>query len=256
MNKKLLIFFIFLIIGFSYLFNIDRVVRNQLYSINTFISSTYINILISTQSSISKYFNQLEYIDQLISKNEKNQRYKTLYETTKKELDQIKDFENEDFKKSKYNLKKVKVLSYYKFNDHSKVILDTNIIKKNRINSLITYDGFSAGIVLNKDDKTIAYLNNNKKCNYAVFIGKENAPGITSGMTKDGLLIIRYIPLWKKISIDDEVFASGMDNIFPQGIKVGKVLSIKENEHTKEVLVQPYAKLSKQRYFYLGIIDD
>ena len=252
MNKKVLIFFAVLIISFSYIFNVDRFFKNQLSALNDSVSSSYLNILVSIQSTVNKYFNQLDYIEQLKTQNDENQKYKILFNTTNQHLKELQRFEINKFKKDEYNLTKVKVLSYYKFNDHSKVVLDSIITNSESINSLITYDGYSAGIVLEKENQVVAYLNHNKKCNYAVYIGEESAPGITSGMTKGGLLIIKYIPLWKNIKIDDEIITSGMDEIFPAGIKVGKVVGVKENETTKEAYAIPYAKVSKERYFYLG----
>jgi cell shape-determining protein MreC len=80
--------------------------------------------------------------------------------------------------------------------------------------------GISSAIALKQDNKTIALLNQNKKCNYTVFIGKKQVPGITSGVTKDNKMLIKFIPIWKHINIDDEVITSGMDKIFPYGIKV------------------------------------
>ncbi len=251
MNKKVLIFLSILLIGFLYIFNADRFIRNSLSALNNSISSSYLDIFISIQSTVNKYFNQLDYIEQLVSKNNENQKYKTLYETTTQDLLELQRFNSSEFKKDNFSLTKVKVLSYYKFSDHSKVILDLKPSEIKDINGLISYDGFSAGIVLEKENQVVAYLNHNKKCNYAVYIGEDNAPGITSGMTKDGYLIIKYIPLWKDIKIDDEIITSGMDNIFPNGIKVAKVLLVKENENTKEVLAKPYNEVSKERYFYM-----
>jgi len=252
MNKKFLVFLVLVTIIFSYIFNADRFFRNQISAFNNSITSSYLDILVSIQSTVNKYFNQLDYIEQLKTQNDESQKYKLLYNRINLHLSEIEKFEIDKFNQDDYNLTKVKVLSYYRFNDHSKVILDSTLKKRDTINSLITYDGYSAGIVLEKDNQSIAYLNHNRKCNYAVYIGSSNAPGITSGMTKSGLLIVKFIPLWKNVNIDDEIITSGMDNIFPAGVKVAKVVSVKENETTKEVFAIPYAKATKERYFYLG----
>ena len=152
---------------------------------------------------------------------------------------------------SQNKFKKIKVLSYFKLNDNSKVIIDYKDIKKDKIYPLITYDGYSAGIALNQKNRNIAYLNNNERSNYTVFIGNSNAPGITSGINENGKLKIKHIPLWKKININDEVITSGMDNIFPYGIKDGKVLKIDKMETTQNILCKPYGKVLSQRYFYI-----
>ncbi|MEA3383641.1 MAG: rod shape-determining protein MreC [Campylobacterota bacterium] len=252
MNKKFLIFVAILLISFSYIFNVDRFLRNQFSALNNSIISIYLNSLVAVQVTVNKYFNQLDYIEQLKTQNDENQKYKLLYNTTNQKLKELKEFSSNDFNQTEYNITKVKVLSYYKFNDHTKVLISEKLNNSKSINSLITYDGYSAGIVLEKENKTISYLNENEKCNYTVYIGENNAPGITAGINKNGLLVVKFIPLWKQIKIDDEIITSGMDNIFPIGIKVAKVVAIKENDNTKELLAIPYAKTSKNRYFYMG----
>ncbi|MGB3751885.1 MAG: rod shape-determining protein MreC [Arcobacteraceae bacterium] len=252
MNKKFTLFLILLTIGVLYFFNIEKVLQNKLSMLNTTIQSTYINIFIAINHTIDKYLNQLSYIDQLKKSNQENLKYKTLYDTTANQLNQLKKNtqllqENE----LKLNLEKIKVLSYYKFNDNSRVIIDKTDLDSSKIYSLITFDGYSAGIVLNKNNTSIAYLNENKKSNYTVFIGNENVPGITSGMQNNGQILVKYVPIWKNIALGDEVITSSMDNIFPYGIKVGKITKINEQDNMKEVLVQPYAQTLGNRDYYL-----
>ncbi len=255
MNKKFLLFLLTLIIFVLYLFSFEKVIVNKLYTLNNSISSAYINVFVYTSETINKYFNQLEYIEQLKASNEQNIQYKSLYE---KKLQEIREL-NEYIKiplDPKIHYEKVKVLSYYNFNDHSKVLIDYDIIKKDKIYPLITFDGFSAGIVLNKNGKSVAYLNEHKKCNYTVYIGENDTPGITSGSSNDGNIIVKYVPIWKEIQMDDEVITSSMDSIFPYGIKVGKVVEIKVFDNTKEVLVKPYAKTLGTRNFFMNINEE
>lgn len=250
MNKKLILFLIILTIGIFYLFNIERVIQNKLSVLNKSIQSTYINIFISISNSLDKYINQLDYINQLRTSNEENLKYKILYNTTVNELNELNKNIN-IIEPLNFNLEKVKVLSYYKFNDYSRVIIDKEDLNSTKLYSLITFDGFSAGIVLNKDHSSIAYLNENTKCNYTVFIGENNVPGITSGVDDDGQLIVKYVPIWQNISLGDEVITSSMDNIFPFGVKVGKVTKIDIQDNIQEVLVTPYAKNFGNRDYYL-----
>ncbi len=236
-------------IAILYLFSVEKVIGNKLNTLNNSITSTYINMLVSVNESINKYFNQLDYINQLKSDNTRNMQYKILYEKTLSEFTEIN--KNLQISKNhKMNYQKVRVLSYYKFNDHSKIVLNKTI-QIDKISALITYDGFSAGIVLNKENRSIAYLNQHKRCNYTVFIGKENTPGITSGIQKNGNIVIKFVPIWKNVKINDEVITSSMDSIFPYGIKVGKVVDVKINENTKNIIVAPYADTLGTRDYYL-----
>jgi len=252
MNKKFTLFLILLLIGILYIFNVERIIQQKLSILNKSIQSTYINFFVSVNNSIDKYLNQLDYITQLKTSNETHLKYKTLYDIKSNELNEI----NKNINLIKgytpnLNLEKVKVLSYYKLNDSSRVIIDKKDLDRSKIYSLITFDGYSAGIVLNKNDISIAYLNQNKRCNYTVYIGKENAPGITSGMSHNGKILIKYVPIWKNISIGDEVITSSMDAIFPFGIKIGKVTDINIKDNIQEVLVLPYAQTLGNRDYYL-----
>ena len=74
-------------------------------------------------------------------------------------------------------LQRIKVLSNYTLYEPSIVRFDHNIDINATITPIITYDGFSAGILIKKENYPLGYLNKNPKCNYAVYIGKENAPG-------------------------------------------------------------------------------
>jgi len=218
--------------------------------INSSISSGYTKLFVFSTEAINKYFNQLNYIEKLQSSNEKNVYYKSMYERKLAQIEELN--KNIGFsldKEIKYE--KVKVLSYYSFNDYSKVLIDTKGIVSDKIYPLITLDGYSAGIVLKKNKKTVGYLNENMKCNYTVFIGKNRAPGITSGITDDGKMVIKFVPIWKEIQIGDNVITSSMDGIFPYGVKVGKVVTIKVYDNTKEVLVKPYAKTYGERNFFI-----
>jgi rod shape-determining protein MreC len=136
-------------------------------------------------------------------------------------------------------------------NDFSKVLLDTDIKINDKILALSTIDGYSAGIVIKQDNQIIAYLNNNEKCNYAVFIGNNNIPGITSGINNKNELIIKYIPKWNEIKVGDEVFTSGMDDIFPSGLKVGTVLKIETNSNTQTAYIKTSVDVLSKKYFYI-----
>lgn len=250
MSKKFILFVLTFIIGVSYLFSFEKVIVNKIYMLNSSISSAYINLFVFTTETVNKYLNQLDYIEQLKSENEKNIFYKSMYEKKLEEIQELNNTLSISLDKE-VQYERVKVLSYYNFNDHSKVLIDKKQVANDKIYPLITLDGFSAGIVFNKSEKTVAYLNENKKCNYTVFIGENDTPGITSGASDSGNIIVKFVPIWKEIQMGDEVITSSMDSIFPYGVKVGKVVDIKVYENTKEVLVKPYAKTLGMRNFFI-----
>lgn len=251
MNKKFLLFIIAISIAIMYLFSFERVIYQELLKLNSQVQKIYLNTFIYVHESVNKYFNQLDHIEQLKEQNRLNTQYKLLYEQKSNDYDQLVTY----FEKKQSNelsLKEVQVVSYYQMYDYSKVIIQYDDSEENEnIKALVTYDGYSAGIVVNKNQQSIAYLNQSNKCNYTVFIGKNNAPGITSGIDYLGRLVIKYVPIWKKVEIGDEVITSSMDSIFPYGIKVGKVVDINKDENIQEVIVEPYADTVGNRKFYL-----
>jgi len=252
MNKKLTLFLILISIGLLYLFNIERVIQNKLSILKKSIQSTYVNSVVTISNFVDKYLNQLDYIEQLKNSNNQHLQYKLLNDVKENELKELTNSLNMVQSNTlPLSLEKVKVLSYYKLEDNSRVIIDKSDLNSSKIYALITFDGFSAGIVLHKNEISLAYLNQNSKCNYTVGIGDENVPGITSGFNEEGNLLVKYVPIWQTITIGDEVRTSSMDSVFPFGVKVGKVLSIHTDDNIQEVLVQPYAKTLGNRNYFL-----
>jgi rod shape-determining protein MreC len=220
------------------MFRIDRSISDKLFVINTNIKEAYLAKFTNIQNLIAKYFHQTEQIVQLKEDAFKNEKYKLLYLTKCKLKSDLNS-----------SLSRASVISYINFNDFSEVIFSSKLDIKN-ISALITDDGYSAGII-KKENQNIGYLNHHPKSNYAVFIGKNKVPGITHGKKDEEYITIKYAPLWQEISIGDEVITSGMDNIFPKGIQVGDVVSIKKLSTTWEALVKPYANVYNKNYFYI-----
>jgi rod shape-determining protein MreC len=151
------------------------------------------------------------------------------------------------------NLKAVNVISRSNFNDHYSLWIDFKDFNTSKIYGLI-HNTFSAGIVVNSDGRPKALLNHNNKCSYSVQIGKNSIPGILNG-SKSSKLVIDYIPQWLNINIGDEVTTSGLDNIFPKGIKVGKIVQINTLSGYKQAFVEPYNDTVNSKYYYLIDID-
>ncbi|QKF68470.1 rod shape-determining protein MreC [Arcobacter venerupis] len=246
--RKFIFVFLFIIAGLSYLFKIDELLVEKFSFVND-MKVLYINKIINFSTSVEKHFEQVNTITKLKTENNELKEYKILYETTQNQLNTLKEFlVNVDIPDNNPKIELVKVLSYMNFDDFTKVWLDKKI-NNDSILGLIT-DNYSAGIVVNKDGRAVGLLNGNKDCTYAVFIGEGKAPGIITASSKQDELEIKFIPIWADLKKGDEVITSGMDNIFYEGLKVGRIIEVTDLADMKVARVKPYANVLKKKYFY------
>ncbi len=112
-------------------------------------------------------------------------------------------------------------------------------------------DSVACGIAVeNQNGKFEAILNGDEKASYSVFVGKNRAPGIVYGSAQK-YLIIKFIPTWIEIKEGDEVVTAGLDNIFFEGIKVGKVIKINADNTYNEAIVEGYYNPLAPTRFYV-----
>lgn len=247
--RKLIFVTFFVVAILSYIFRLDELIIKNFTFLNNF-KIFYTNNILNISASFDKYFNQAKHIEELKNENKELKDYKVLYNIAKDEL-AIKDefLRNLNLPRQSYDVELVKVVSYVSFNDFTKVFLAKKL-QSDKILGLIS-DDFAAGIVVNQDDEAIGLLNGNKDCSYAVFIGESRGPGIIMALEKEEELQIKFIPITSMIKEGDEVITSGMDNIFYEGLKVGKVTEITELADMKIAKVKPYINATEKRYFYV-----
>ena len=246
--RKFLFALLFIIASLSYLFEVDELLAKKFTFFDDF-KISYINKFINISNSVEKHFNQASTIENLTIENNELKAYKILYTATQKQLDAIKELLVQvELTQLKPKIELVKVLSYINFNDFTKVWLD-KVPQNHNILGLIT-ENYAAGIVVNKDGRSVGLLNGNKDSSYAVFIGEGKAPGIVTASKTQDELLIKYIPIWAEINKGDEVITSGMDNIFFEGLKVGTIVEITNLPDMKIATVKPYVNVLKKKYFY------
>lgn len=250
MSKTSYFILFLIVIGLSWYYNFDKLIQNKTTGVLNNIKLAYIEKIEKIEASIDRHFNQSKKIKELISKNEELEKYKLLYNELSNKYNNIEQFKQDSDPLKKVNI--VNVLSYSKYDDFTKVYINTGDLNTTemKIGGLII-DNYAAGILVKDQGKLIGLLNGNKKSNYAVYIGKAKAPGITHSVKNKKQILVRFIPNWLEIAVDDEVYTSGMDGIFFEGLKVGKVVSIKRIGDTQEAVVEPYAHTSNSSLYYL-----
>ena len=65
------------------------------------------------------------------------------------------------------------------------------------------------------------------------------------------IMVVKYMPIDYKIKLGEFVYTNGLDGVFIDGIKVGKVTKIIKHNDYQNVEVQPFVDFNNPDYFYL-----
>ncbi len=248
MNKKILGFLFMLILLFWGGVHYSNPLQEPLNRFFNLIKSTYHDTLETIDASIDKHFSQaqtIETLKQKLQKCKKNTLLLTQYEHELNDLYKLTDT-NLSFNPK---VELVRASSYAKFGDTNRLWIEAKKYDPSKVYGLI-FQNMVAGIVIPKNGMPLALLLRDPKSSFAVYIGKTKAPGIVHG-NNDEDLIVTFIPTWYNIKVGEEVVTSGLDNLFFQGIKVGKVYAISTSQGYKKALVKPYYKQNDLNYFYM-----
>ena len=252
MSKKSYFVLFLLIVGLSIYYKLDKLIEIKAVDFINNAKYTYIEKIASIENYIKTHFYQIKTIEELRAENKELIEYKMLYQGLLSELRDIQNIKEIAEEQPLGKISIVKVLSYNNFYDFTKVIMENQrlSIVTGKIGGLIS-ENYAAGILIKEDEKLLGLLNGNAKANYAVFIGDIKAPGITHNIKNKKNILVRFIPNWLEVKAGDEVVTSGMDGIFFEGLKVGKVLSVKTTGDTQEAVVEPYAEVGNKSFYYL-----
>jgi rod shape-determining protein MreC len=192
--------------------------------------------------SIDKYFYQSSHIEKLSLENKKLRDYIASYEAYINKCKDLSNFNSLNIK----NIKFTQTISYAKLPIISQIYINYES-NNSKIKGLI-YNNQTAGIVTQHHNNfSLALLNSDKETTYTVFINN-NIPGVLFGGDK---IVIKYIPKYHKININDEVITSGLDNIFYKGVKVGLIKKIRQTDLYQEAEITPYYNPLKPSLFYV-----
>ncbi len=244
MNRLKLFLFLVLLIFVSVKFtDIGRV---YVVGFSNYILTGYLDTKEYISSKIDEHFAQQKTIIKLKKEVKELERSALLSIAFAGKLNDIL----KDNNLSIYNpdVEMIRAISYSNLNNYNRVWLDFKDFNKSKIYGLL-YQGYASGIVVEKNSHPLGLLLRDSNSIFSVYIGKDRIPGVLQGDKKD--ILVRYIPLWKSPKIGDVVVTSGMDDIFFQGVRVGKVVGVRVEESSKTVIVQPYVNLKVPTYLHV-----
>jgi len=238
------------------LFALVMVFRFELLSQGPFLGVTntlklsYQNVLESASEFIETYFQQATTIQRLRSENEQlsvDNQVLSGFATEVVNLSKMKGVA----KPLAPKVRIVRAVSYAALPDFQKIWIDYDSeANSTKVRGLV-YNNMTAGIVVKSvGSQSMALLNGDPKCSYAVYIGEGKVPGIVMGRSSEEM-IVRYIPAWRDVNEGEMVVTSGLDNIFFPGITVGVITKVYRQSAYKEALVKPAYNGLNPDYFYL-----
>ncbi len=242
-NKLLLVLILGTVLYLS--INFTPMIRERVVALPLAIKTYIIHTNKRVQQQVNSFFHQKEKIITLENALNKCSAQAQLSVAFASRLNHLL----EESKLHKYDPRLILVegLSYVKLGDFSRLWLDFPDFNSSKIYGLL-YKGFAAGVVDAEDGHPVARLLSNDKILFSVKIGKNGDLGVAFGGKE--FLSVKYIPSYALIRIGDEVITSGNDNIFYEGIKVGKVVAIESYNLYKMAIVKPYALLHDPDFFY------
>jgi rod shape-determining protein MreC len=238
--------------GVYYFFN--SYVSKTLDGASRLVLSLYSNSASQAVFAYSDYLAQAKTMDNLRQENKLLNEQTIAFYAQLKQLKQDSIFNNFEQNKTNLYATTASVLGYSALPNLYRIWLNIDTNQTNNNFGLIVplpnkIDSVSCGISSYKSSNWEGYLNGDLKCSYAVYVGANRAPGIIQGHS-DGYIIARFIPAWVEIKIGDEVITSGVDKLFFEGVKVGVVKEINNDNTYNEALIEPYCNsFAPSKYF-------
>jgi len=245
MIKNRYFFLLVVIILLLIKYNFNDFIKNPVLNITSSIKSYYVDTVKEWEDFKDKYINQEKSIEELKKEVASLRKRALLSSAFAGKLNSLLKDKSDTYSP---DLNITRAISYVDLANYNRVWMDFKGLKNDKIFGLL-YQGYSAGIVINRDGRAMGLLQGDDKCIYSVYIGEKKLPGVIFGNKSN--MIIRYIPSWMKVNVGDEVYTSGLDNIFFEGVKVGKVTEVVKEESYTSAIVEPYAKITVPGFFHI-----
>ncbi|WP_333803074.1 rod shape-determining protein MreC [Sulfurospirillum sp.] len=240
--KIIILLSIFVFVSFRY----STEARHIIGGVNTKILASYVDMKMRIQEKIDEHLSQQEEIQRLRSENQTLQKSAVLSIAFASKLsDMLKEHNVSGYHPS---VTMVESIGYTNLNDYGKVWLKFDAFDQNKIYGLLQ-QGYAAGIVVANDGHPQGLLLSDPKAIFAVYVGNQKMQGIAQGNRKE--VLVKYISQWLQPQVGDEVITSGLDQIFFEGIKVGVVTEVIDEESSKTVVVKPYVTTHVPSYMHV-----
>jgi len=240
--KIIILLCIFVFVSFRY----STDARHIIGGVNTKILAYYGDMKTKIQEKIDEHLSQQEEIQRLRTENQTLQKSAVLSIAFASKLnDMLKEHNSTGYYP---HVKMVQSIGYTNLNDYGKVWLKFDEFNQSKIYGLLQ-QGYAAGIVVSNDGHPQGLLLSDPKAIFAVYVGNQKMQGLAQGNNKE--VLVKYISQWLQPQVGDEVITSGLDKIFFEGIKVGVVTEVIDEESSKTVVVKPYAASHVPAYMHV-----
>ena len=250
MKTRLVIIVILLLVLTVLLTRNDERITDTLLGIINPIKQNYKNLTQGLEDKSQSYIFQKESIEKL-SRENRILRKRLLEQTHY--IKQVKNIYDVLPKLSRlpiHNISISETISYVKLNSFSQIILTKpKALVEDKLYGLIQ-GTVVAGTAKVQNNQLYGYLTSDNKCRFSVFVGKEKAPGIAIGVDKNEM-IIKFIPKWYKIQVEDKVVTSGLDDIFFADVPVGIVTKVALHSSYKVAHIKTYSDIFHPKTFFL-----
>ncbi len=253
MKTRLVIIVILLLVLTVLLTRNNERITDTLLGIINPIKQNYQNITQDLEDKSHSYIFQKESIEKL-SRENRILRKRLLEQTHY--IKQVKNIYDVLPKLSRlpiHNISITETISYVKLNSFSQIILTKpKGLIEDELYGLIQ-GTVVAGIAQVRNNQLYGYLTSDDKCRFSVFAGEEKAPGIAIG-TGTNEMIIKFIPKWHKIEVEDKVVTSGLDNIFFADVPVGVFTKVELQSSYKVAHIKTYSDILLWPELYLYLV--
>lgn len=246
MSKKASLLFLSLLFAGALFFS--DTLQSPLLSLLARINNAWLDLTTFVSETYDEHIYQRDEIVRLRAELEHCRQSHLLSHEMATEFNALLDENNASFRPSPA-VALVRSNSYADMGDFNKLWLTFPDFNRSKLYGLI-YNETTAGIVTERNGRPLAMLNGDPQCTYAVSVGPSRAPGIIRGLNGDTMLV-EFIPAWIAVSVGDEVVTSGLDQLFFNGIRVGKVTAVELHGGYQNAVVSPYFTPNMPDYFHV-----